>query len=115
MPHDPEKYLYDICQATKLINQFVENKSFSDYVSDLLLQSGVERQLIIAGEALNKLSKVSPDIVPRISSCKKVIAFRNLAVHGYDMLDNETIWGIVKTHVPVLLRDVEILLKEIDK
>ena len=115
MPHDPEKYLYDACQAAKLIKQFIENKNFSDYLSDLLLQFGVERQLIIAGEALNKLSKVSPDTVSRISSYKKIIGFRNLAVHGYDMLDNETVWGIVKTHVPILQRDTELLLKEIEK
>ena len=115
MPHDPEKYLYDAREAAKLITQFVGSKSFSDYLSDLLLQSGVERQLIIAGEALNKLSKVSPDAVLRIKAHKQIIAFRNLAVHGYDMLDNETIWGIVKTHEPILQRDVEILLKEIEK
>ena len=60
MPHDPEKYLYDASQAAKLITKFIENKGFSDYISDQLLQSGVERQLIIAGEALNKRSKISP-------------------------------------------------------
>ncbi len=115
MPHDPEKYLYDASQAAKLITKFIENKSFSDYISDQLLQSGVERQLIIAGEALNKLSKISPDLLLRISSGKNIISFRNLAGHGYDVLDNETIWGIVKAHVPILQRDIEILLKAIEK
>ncbi len=102
MRHSPAKFLFDAKQATALINEFVAGKSLADYSSGYLLRSGVERQLIIIGEALNKLSRFSPDIVARISDYQNIVAFRNLAVHGYDLLNDETVWGIVKIHLPVL-------------
>ena len=44
MPRDARKYLFDIGEASKLISQFVAGKTLDDYLSDALLQSGVERQ-----------------------------------------------------------------------
>ena len=112
MRHDPEKYLYDAEQAVLLIALFIKNKSFPDYESDALLRSGVERQLIIVGEALNKLSKLAPQMTTGISVFNKIIGFRNMAVHGYDVLNHETVWEIVKTHLPVLQREVQALLRK---
>lgn len=111
MRHSPAKFLFDAKQATALITEFVAGKSLADYSASHLLRSGVERQLIIIGEALNKLSQLSPDITSRISGYRKIVAFRNLAVHGYDLLNDETVWGIVKIHLPVLDRELEGFLK----
>ena len=115
MPHDPEKYLYDALEASRTILGFVKGKTYSDYRSDKLLRSAVERQLIIIGEALNRLSRVAPDTAARIDSYRKIIGFRNMAVHGYDIVEDETVWGIVESHWPALNRELDILLKETRK
>jgi len=112
MRHNPAKFLFDAKQAAALIGEFVAGKKLTDYSSNKLLRSGVERQLIIVGEALNKLSQHAPDIATRISNYQKVVAFSNLAVHGYDVINDETVWGIVKIHLPVLEKELENLLKE---
>jgi uncharacterized protein with HEPN domain len=49
------KYLYDMEQACVLLSSFLVGKTFTDYDADPLLRSAVERQLMIVGEALNRL------------------------------------------------------------
>ena len=51
--HNIQKYLYDIVEAGERITSFVSGKNFDQYRNDILLQSGVERQFEIIGEALN--------------------------------------------------------------
>lgn len=108
---ESNKFLYDIQQAADLITQFIKSKSFSDYSSDPLLQSGVERQLIVVGEALHRLIKIAPSLTTDFTNYKKIIGFRNIIVHGYDIVDNETVWGIVQSSLPQLRDEVKAILE----
>ncbi len=56
------KYLYDMEQACVLLSSFLVGKTFADYEADPMLRSAVERQLMIVGEALNRLRKTSMKI-----------------------------------------------------
>ncbi len=107
---ESKKFLYDIRQAVDLIEKFLDSKTFSDYSCDPLLQSGVERQLIIVGEALNRLSKVDTSSISNFTDYKKIIGFRNIIVHGYDIVENETVWGIIQSSLPQLRDEVNSLL-----
>ncbi len=51
MQPETRKFLYDVFQACKALLEFTEGKNLDDYNADLLLRSGVERQLMIIGEA----------------------------------------------------------------
>jgi len=53
MQHDSKKYLYDIQQAARRFQRFTADKTLDDYRNDELLQSAVERQFEIIGEAVN--------------------------------------------------------------
>jgi uncharacterized protein with HEPN domain len=75
------------------------------------LRSGVERQMMIIGEALNRLSKIEPAIMESISDYKKIIGFRHIIVHGYDIIDDETVWGIIESSLYTLHREVGALLE----
>ena len=79
---ESKKYAYDIAHAAELALQFVEGKSFSDYVSDPRVRSAVERALQTAGEALAQPSKTDAASASRISEQRRIIAFRNILVHG---------------------------------
>ncbi len=61
MPRDARKYLFDVQRATDCITRFCQGKQFSDYQSDDLLRSAVERQFEIIGEALSQLGRHAPD------------------------------------------------------
>jgi uncharacterized protein with HEPN domain len=110
MQRDPNKYLFDIQQAAGLVAEFVRGKSFDDYARDALLRSGVERQFEIIGEALNQLARFHPEIAERIRDYRRIIAFRNVLIHGYADIDDRLVWGIIETRLPELRGDVNSLL-----
>ena len=106
MPHDPRKLLDDIQQAAARIQQFTANASIEQYDQDVLLRSAVERQFEIAAEAPNRLLKQSPEIATRITEYCRIVAFRNLFSHGYDLVEQAIVWGVVEKDVLVLLNVV---------
>jgi uncharacterized protein with HEPN domain len=107
---DALKCLYDMHQACQLVTAFIAAKTFDDYASDALLRSGVERQLTIIGEALNRLMKLDPEAACSITAVRQIIAFRNILVHGYDIVRNEVVWGILENDLAALTCDVDALL-----
>ena len=106
------KHLEDIRQAAELIQSFTSGKTFQGYSSDLMLQSAVERQFEIIGEALNRLDKNDPTTGKRISQKSQIIAFRNILVHGYDKVDDQVVWNIVEQSLPKLYTEVLGLLPD---
>jgi uncharacterized protein with HEPN domain len=92
MPPDRRKYLWDALAAAELLSQFGEGKSLEDYQADPLLRSAVERQFEIIGEALNQLSKLDPDLAAGIPDLRRIVAFRNILIHGYATVDDALVW-----------------------
>lgn len=109
---ESKKILADISRAAELITQFTEGRSYDDYVRDALLRSGVERQFEIIGEALVRLSKRDPEVLSRISNYTRIIAFRNVLIHGYDLVDHQIVWEALQLKLPTLRGEVIQLLAE---
>ncbi len=110
MKLEARKFLYDIQTACDAIEQFIAGKSLDDYEDDLLLQSAVERQFMIIGEALSQLIKIWPESENQISNVREIIDFRNVIVHGYSTVENQTIWGIIEADLPTLIREIKTLI-----
>ncbi len=106
------KYLYDMEQACVLLSSFLVGKTFADYEADPMLRSAVERQLMIVGEALNRLRKIEPELLASITDSRKIIAFRNILVHGYDIIRNEVVWGMLDSDLSTLTVEVSALLQQ---
>jgi len=107
---ESKKHLEDIRQAAELIGDFTRGKSLDIYKTDPLLRSGVERQFEIIGEALNRLDRFDSDTASRISCKRRIIGFRNILSHGYDVVEHSVVWDIVVQNIPPLLQEVETLL-----
>jgi uncharacterized protein with HEPN domain len=106
------KYLYDMEQACGLLSSFLEGETFADYEANPMLRSAVERQLMIVGEALNRLGKIEPGLLLSITDSRQIIAFRNILVHGYDVIRNEVVWGILDSDLATLILEVSALLQQ---
>jgi len=107
---EARKYLFDMQQAAELIVRFTKGRTFENYGADPMLRSAVERQFEILGEALGKLKKHDPELAGRLSDSRRIIAFRNLLIHGYDVVLDEVVWGVVETQIPVLRETLAELL-----
>ena len=62
-------------------------RNFAEFDTDIMLRSAVERQFEIIGEALGTLARVDATIAARIPEFRDIVAFRNILIHGYAILD----------------------------
>ncbi len=95
MLRDSRTYLWDALQASKRIEEFVEGCTKDDYLGTRMLSSAVERQFEIIGEALNKLARNDPETATQIPDLARIVAFRNILIHGYAGIDSSLVWSIV--------------------
>ncbi len=109
---EAKKYLYDIQQAAARIAEFTTGKEFEQYRGDAMLRAAVERQFEILGEALAQLARLDQAVAERISERRRIIAFRNILIHGYADVDDRLVWDVVKTKLPALRHEVDALLAE---
>ena len=109
---EAKKYLYDIRQAADLLAAFTAGRVFADYEADAMLRAAVERQFEIIGEALAQLARLDEGLALRISEHRRIIAFRNILIHGYVDVDDRLVWDIIETRLPALRREVAALLDE---
>jgi len=110
-PESP-KYLEDIRDSAQFILDVVSELSIELFRENRLLCQAVERNFEIIGEALNKLKKADAQTAESINHYPRIIAFRNILAHGYDILDRDVIWHIIQGNLPQLLQDVEKLLRQ---
>lgn len=110
MQPEARKYLFDIRRAARLIEGFCSGRSFQDYVADDMLKSAVERQFGVVGEALARLEKTDSIVAEQVTDHRRIIAFRNILVHGYATMDDRIVWGVVETSLPGLINSVDALL-----
>jgi uncharacterized protein with HEPN domain len=112
MDNSIKTWLYDILSSINEIESyFVDTpKLFEIYQNDLKTKRAVERNIEIIGEAMSRILKEDNHI--EISNSRKIVDVRNRIIHGYDSVSDDVIWGIVIKNLPVLQKEVEILLGE---
>ncbi len=82
--------------------------TFHQYQQDRRTRRAVEREVEIIGEAANKVSSQFQQDHPDIP-WRKIIAQRHKLAHEYGEIQDEILWRVVTIHVPVLLKQLEIL------
>jgi uncharacterized protein with HEPN domain len=111
MRREALKHLADVADAGNSILRYIEGKTFGDYLGDSLLRSGVQWQFAVIGEALTRLRRDDPAALAEITAAQRIIAFRNVLVHGYDSIRYENVWGLLDVDLPRLLGEVDSLIQ----
>ena len=106
------RYLNGLLDAAILLNNFTTGKSFADYTSDPLLRSATERQFGIIGEAISRVARIDESTASRITEYQRIISFRNILIHRYDTINDRIVWSALQSRLPVLVFEVEELLRE---
>jgi len=110
MQLESKKFLEDIRSASADILEFTSGITFDDYKNNRMLQSAVERQFEIIGEAVKRLSASDPDTASKIEHFERIISFRNILIHGYDIIENTVVWDIIQQDLPKLHNQVKSFL-----
>lgn len=100
------KLLADIRDAVVFVRGVTQGKCLDDYRNDRLLRQAVERNLEIMGEAIGRLARIDATIAAGIRDYAQIISFRNLLIHGYDLIDDALVWQVLNDDLPALEADV---------
>jgi uncharacterized protein with HEPN domain len=114
MPRDARAYLADIIEACDAIAVAVGGLDLPAYEGNRLIRSSVEREFTIIGEAAAAIARVAPEIFRAITRGRRIVDFRNQLTHAYPTVDDALVWAIVEHDVPLLRRECDALLQDIE-
>jgi uncharacterized protein with HEPN domain len=109
------KVLEDVRDAATFICEATKDRSLKQYRADRLLRQAVERNFEIIGEAVKRLSESDPEVASRIGDHRQIVAFRNVLIHGYDLIDDEQVWRVIQNDLPTLTETVRKLREEVEQ
>lgn len=97
--------IYHIRDAVLKITSFTTGFNEENYLSNALVQSAVERQLEIIGEASFHLSEEIKDKYAEVE-WNKIKSFRNFIAHEYFGVSPRRIWVVVVRDLPLLEKSI---------
>jgi len=81
---------------------YTEGLDQQAFVESGLNYDATLRNLELIGEAAARIPADVRDSAPKIP-WRQIIATRNRLIHGYLGIDNDTLWSIIESDIPVLL------------
>ena len=106
------KLLRDMMDAGEAIQSYARGLTQQEFLADRQRRHATEREFEIIGEALRRLTIETPGLASRISHVDQIIGFRNILAHGYDSIREADLWVTVTRDVPILLREMQVILEE---
>lgn len=107
--------LWDALDFARNVQVAVGDTSLEAYLAGGPVAWATERQMELIGEALGKLRAIDAALAERIPNVHRVIAMRNVLVHGYLIVNSRVVWLAATQSVPELVPVLEHLLAEADR
>jgi uncharacterized protein with HEPN domain len=104
-------FIEDILDGMSKAEALLEKVNYSRFETDFRINFAVVRALEIIGEAAKRI----PDDVrlryPDIP-WKGMVGMRERIIHGYDNVDLQIVWGVVKLDIPQIKPKIEGILTD---
>lgn len=107
-------YVSDMLGFAEKVVLYTDGLEQEKFVASGLNYDATVHNLILLGEAATHV----PDRVRAFAGeidWKQIVATRNRLIHGYLGINNDTLWDIIQNEVPVLINQLEALLKAADE
>lgn len=97
--------LEHMLQAIERIRRYTKGKTFDDFIADDMMYYAVVKNIEILGEASNMLTEDFRDAHPN-TPWKLVNGMRNYIVHEYFQVDNNVVWDVITSDLPLLEKQI---------
>lgn len=88
-----------------------ERRSRADLDTDRMFGLAMMHLVEIVGEAASRMSQNGRQRIPGIP-WQEVVGTRNRIIHGYDEIDNDLLWGTLRSDLPELVTEIDRVLAE---
>jgi uncharacterized protein with HEPN domain len=112
--HDPKVTLLQIRDFAHKAQSFCEGKTLPEIIQDWRDTLAFERSLELIGEAVKRLPIDLRDRYPTVP-WKNFAGLRDRVSHGYETVDYQILWDTVEYDLPLLLRTVEQMLRDLEQ
>lgn len=106
-----QQSIQDIWNAAQEILSFTAGMDQSSLAADRRTQAAVLYEIVVIGEAANRLSNDFRAMHQTIS-WKDIIGMRNILAHQYDKVDADEVWNVVHQDIPDLMVMIAPLLSD---
>jgi uncharacterized protein with HEPN domain len=100
----------DILLAAQDIQRFTAGLSYGDFVKNRIVQSAVVFRIMVMGEAAKRLSEEFRRNHPTIE-WKELAGMRDRCVHGYDSINLDIVWAVVRVDAPAIEKYLKTIVK----
>ncbi len=104
--HDDGVRLQHMLNYSRKATAMIQGRTRTDLTTDEMLSLALTRVVEIIGEAA---ARVSPAVQQNSAAIPwpQIIGLRNRLIHGYDAVDLDILWNIVKNDLPPLIDQLE--------
>lgn len=103
--------LQHILEAIGNIEHASKNLTMQDLTSNVILRHGLTWNIMVIGEAANKLTKDFCAAHPE-TDWRAITGMRNVLVHDYYQINESELFSVIMDDIPPLKSQIELYLKE---
>ena len=107
-PREWRFYVHDMIGFCERILAFTQGTGGAEFPADAMRYDATVRNIELVGEAATHVPESIRQNYPEIP-WRMIIATRNQLIHGYLGIDDDVLWSIVQTDIPLLLMNLRLL------